>query len=178
MKYAQIRSMDISDGPGIRVAFYVQGCTHHCKGCYNSCTWSFDSDDAKDWTTKTNDKIIELMGSDYISGLSLLGGDPICTYERDPDILLDLVKRSKEIYPDKNIWLWTGYTFEEIYNFDDKTPTKLQEKVRPLLDYIDVIVDGPYIESQRFLGQYCGSTNQRVLDVQGCIKNNTVTTYS
>ena len=175
MNYAQIRKMDISDGPYIRVGFYVQGCTHHCKGCYNQETWDFDG--GKEWSEETNEKIIEFMKPDYIKGLSLLGGDPICVHERDPEILLSLVKRVKELYPDKTIWLWTGYLFEDIVNLSLNEETPLQVKVYPLLKYIDVIVDGRYIERYKERLPYAGSSNQRAIKVKETLDSRQIVIY-
>ena len=174
MNYAQIRTMDISDGPGIRIGIYVQGCDHRCEGCYNYTTWNYNG--GNKWTDETHRRIIENLKPSYINGLSLLGGDPLCCYIREPEILLDLVKDVKLKFPAKTIWLWTGYTFEEIYNFTNKKSTKLQRIIRPLLDYIDVIVDGRYDKSLRVSGVYYGSSNQRVIDVPNSIKNNFITT--
>lgn len=174
MNYAQIRTMDISDGPGIRIGIYVQGCDHRCEGCYNYTTWNYNG--GNKWTDETHRRIIEILKPSYINGLSLLGGDPLCCYIREPEILLDLVKDVKLKFPAKTIWLWTGYTFEEIYNFTNKKSTKLQRIIRPLLDYIDVIVDGRYDKSLRVNGVYYGSSNQRVIDVPNSIKNNFITT--
>lgn len=165
MRYAQIRDMDISDGPGVRVGFYVQGCDHHCHGCYNKETWNYSG--GKKWTKETNNKIIQLMSKNYIEGLSLLGGDPICAYLHDDEkdnLLLKLVQTSKYLYPLKSIWLWTGYLIEELKNNYGEPKTELQKKVYPLLKYIDVIVDGPFImEKKDLMLPYAGSTNQRVI---------------
>ena len=109
MRYSQIRSLDVSDGPGARVAIYVQGCSHHCKGCFNPETWDYNG--GKEWTDKTNKKILELMSRPYIKGLSVLGGDPICAYLEDSEngkIFLELLLEIKERYPEKTKWLWTG----------------------------------------------------------------------
>lgn len=177
MRYAQIRKTDISDGPGIRVGIYVQGCSHRCKGCYNQTTWDFDNG-GYEWTNDTTNLIIRLMSNEHIKGLSLLGGDPICCYLReDGDYILDLVKRLKEKYPDKSIWIWTGYTFEQLYNFTNKTSTKIQDKMKDLLEYIDVVVDGPYIESMKCRHKWYGSNNQRAIDVKSTINSNEITIY-
>lgn len=178
MRYAQIRQMDVSDGPYTRVGFYVQGCSHHCKGCYNPETWSYNG--GKEWTEETNKLLINLMDKDYIKGLSILGGDPICVYERDKEnLFLSLIKDVKDKYPDKTIWLWTGYLFEEIYNLNTKifNNTELQDICLPLFQYIDVIVDGPYIEREKERLKYASSRNQRVIDVKNTIEKNKIVIY-
>jgi anaerobic ribonucleoside-triphosphate reductase activating protein len=179
MNYAQIRDMDITDGPGIRVGFYVQGCDLYCKGCYNYSIWDFDG--GKNWTIETNDYLINLMNKNYIKGLSILGGDPLSVLLRDkrePYMLYELVSKVKEKYKDKTIWLWTGYTFEEIYNFNESPDTRLQEKCKSILDYVDVIVDGRFDKNLKNLNlKFCGSSNQRVIDVKKSLVENKVVLY-
>ena len=179
MNYAQIRDMDITDGPGIRVGFYVQGCDLYCKGCYNYSIWDFDG--GKNWTIETNDYLINLMNKNYIKGLSILGGDPLSVLLRDkrePSMLYELVSKVKEKYKNKTIWLWTGYKFEEIYNFNENLDTRLQEKCKSILDYVDVIVDGRFDKNLKNLNlKFCGSSNQRVIDVKKSLVENKVILY-
>ena len=181
MRYAQIRSMDISDGPGARVAIYVQGCTHHCRGCFNPETWDFNG--GFEWTPETNETILRLMNKEYIAGLSILGGDPVCAFLHEKEnkkIFVDLLKQIRGNYPNKTIWLWTGYYFEELVNmepleFDD---TDIQHEFCELISLCDVIVDGPYLEKMRNPSlPYAGSENQRVVDVKKSVKENKIVIY-
>ena len=155
MNYAQIRKMDISDGPGCRVSFFVQGCSFGCEGCFNKITWDFNG--GTKFTEKTINQIIELAKPDYISGLSILGGEPL--HEKNRVGILLLIDEFKKAYPNKTIWLWTGYKFEDIKKYIILSP-------------IDVIVDGQF-ELAKFDPKllYKGSSNQRVIDVKATLKN-------
>lgn len=184
MKYAQLRSMDISDGPGIRVGLYTQGCFHKCLNCFNPETWDFTG--GKEWNEETNNRIMELMSKEYIEGLSILGGDPFCFYtpkymnehQGERDYLKDLLVMSKEKYPEKSIWLWTGYEWEYLVhkkNEKKKIYTPLVDKILDLLQYIDIVVDGPFIEEQKdWRLKYRGSRNQRLIHVKESLKKDSV----
>ena len=154
MHYCKIKTEDIANGPGVRVSLYVSGCPHKCKGCFNPETWSYSA--GKSFTEKEVQKIIDSLKPEYISGLSLLGGEPLAKQNRKEVALL--VQRVKELFPDKTIWCWTGFLYEDL----------LSEKVKDknlsyLLDTLNVLVDGPFIESQKDLSlRYCGSKNQKV----------------
>ena len=161
MNYMDIKKCDIANGIGIRTSLFVSGCTHHCEGCFNPETWDFNA--GKPFTEKEADKIIELCKGDHIAGLTLLGGEPLEFVNQQG--LLPLVKRFKETYPDKTIWCYTGYDFEKdvlnkmFYQWDDFTPE--------LISYIDIIVDGEFMEDKKVLDlRFRGSTNQRIIDVQ------------
>lgn len=168
-RYSKLRTMDISNGPNIRVSLFTQGCKHGCKGCFNPETWCLSS--GKEWTDDVDNKIIDTLKKDYIKGLSILGGDPFLYYEDEiytkldktnENRLLSLVKRVKTIQPNKSIWLWTGYVWEDFFN-----ESNFSSRVQEILPYIDVIVDGEFVEklySSELL--YSGSTNQRIIDVQ------------
>ena len=162
-RIAQIRSMDISNGEGVGCAIFWGFCPIHCKNCFNSELWNPDVGDI--YTQEHEDKIIELMKPDYINRLSILGGEPF-TY-RNYEPILKLVKRVKETYPDKKIWMYSGQLFEKL----DKT------KWHEVLKLIDVLVDGPYIDEEKnYKLKWCGSENQRVIDIEdtyelGCIKH-------
>lgn len=146
MNYVGLNFYDTANGDGIRVSLFVSGCRMHCKGCFNQESWSFYAGDP--FTEETKAKIIEALGQDYISGFSLLGGEP---FEPEHEAVLDdLLKTIKITYPDKTIWAWTGKT---LYRVQDS----------PLLQYIDVLVDGPYIEAlaDKTL-KYRGSSNQEI----------------
>ena len=151
MNYANIKPYDVANGPGIRVSLFVSGCTHHCKGCFNAEAWSFSY--GVPFTQATIDEILQALTPDYIQGLSLLGGEPF-EPENQPAVL-DLVRQVRAARPDKNIWAYSGYTFEQ-----------LQTMAPALLQEIDVLVDGPFIESQKDLRlAFRGSANQRILNV-------------
>ena len=157
MRYAQIRSQDVQNGPSIRVSLFVQGCDFHCKGCFNESTWDFEG--GKEFTVATFNKIIEFCKPDYIAGLSVLGGEPL--NPKNIKTVIEICKKFKEIYPNKSIWLWTGY---ELKNIVDKN----------ILNYIDVIVTGQYMDYLKdFKLRYKGSSNQRV----NYLKNGSVLYY-
>lgn len=168
MNYAKIRKMDISNGPGIRVSLFVSGCSHHCKDCFNSETWDFKY--GHEFTDNQVNKILELLKQDHVRGLSLLGGEP---FEPVNQIgLLPLVKKIKELYPEKDIWAWTGFLFDK----DLLNGKILNKKITlELLKYIDVIIDGKFIKELKDPKlKYMGSSNQRVIDVQKSLLLNKV----
>lgn len=142
--YMKILKNDLVNGEGIRVSLFFSGCNHHCNGCFNKEAWDFNC--GKPFTEKTIDSIINLMDKPYIKGLSILGGEPFDNYED----LENLCKIIKEKFPNKNIWIWTGYLFENIMD-------------KEVLSYVDAIVDGPFIEEQKNLTlAFRGSENQRI----------------
>ncbi|MBS6367116.1 MAG: anaerobic ribonucleoside-triphosphate reductase activating protein [Clostridiales bacterium] len=156
MNYASIKHHDVANGPGIRVSLFVSGCTHHCRGCFNAEAWSFTYGAA--FTQQHVDEILEALKPDYIQGLSLLGGEPF-EPENQPAVL-DLVRQVRAAYPLKNIWAYSGYTFEQ-----------LQTLAPELLGQITVLVDGPFVEQQKDLRlAFRGSANQRILDVPASLE--------
>ena len=158
MRYNKIRKMDISDGPGVRVSIFLQGCEFRCKNCFNPETWNFD--EGKEFTDETIDRVLELADKEYIAGLSILGGEPM--HPRNIDATTKIAKAFRKKYPDKNIWVWSGFLFEGL-------------KDKEVMDYIDVLVDGQYKdELHDFRLKYCGSSNQRVIDVKKSLKNKKV----
>ena len=159
MRYNKIRKMDISNGPGIRVSIFMQGCTFNCKNCFNPETHDFNG--GKEFTDETIDKVIELANRDEIKGLSILGGEPL--HPKNIEGTTKLAKKFKETYPDKNIWVWSGFLFDE--NLKDFE----------ILNYIDVLVDGVYKDDLHdFRLKYRGSSNQRVINVQESLKTNKI----
>ena len=159
MRYNKIRKMDISNGPGVRVSIFMQGCSFHCKNCFNPETWDFKS--GTEFTDETIDKIIDLANNDYIKGLSILGGEPM--HPNNIKGTTKLAKKFKEIYPDKTIWVWSGFLFDR------------ELKDKEVLNYIDVLVDGRYEdELHDFTLKWKGSSNQRVIDVKKTLKNNKI----
>ena len=150
--YAKINPVDFANGEGIRVSIFFSGCSHHCKGCFNSELWDFNYGVL--FTQETIDTIIELMKPDYIRGLSILGGEPF----QNRIAVKELVLKVKSVYPNKDIWVWTGHNMEEFIGW---TTYGLHEK--PILDNIDVLVDGRYEDDKRDLTlKWRGSSNQRV----------------
>jgi anaerobic ribonucleoside-triphosphate reductase activating protein len=161
MRYSQIRSLDIANGKGCRISIFVSGCEHRCKNCFNTETWNFDY--GKEFTEDTLNSILELAKPSYIDGISILGGEP--AHPRNLPEVLKLTKKFKEVYPNKTVWLWTGYLWEEVAS--------------DLVDSgIDVVVDGRFVEELKDLRlKYRGLSNQRIIDVQASLKNNNITLY-
>lgn len=150
MRYNIIKQLDIANGPGCRVSLFVQGCSFNCPGCFNPIAQSFEG--GKEFTDQTLDALISLLEPDHISGLSILGGEPLHPQNRLG--VLDLVKKVKAVLPNKSIWIWSGYQWEDVA--DDL-----------LGSGVDVLVDGQFKEDLKDLRlKYRGSSNQRVIDVQ------------
>jgi len=166
MNYATIKKYDVANGPGVRVSLFVSGCTHHCEGCFNKEAWDFNY--GKPFTDKEMDEIIEALKPNYINGLSLLGGEPFeCSNQK---CLLELVKRVKETYPEKSIWAYSGYLFDE--DILEKQCPK-QEETKELISYIDVLVDGEFMRDLKNPNLfYRGSSNQRIIDVKKSLQEN------
>ncbi len=160
MNYADIKQYDVANGPGIRVSLFVSGCTHHCKGCFNEVTWDFNY--GQEFTKEQEDNIIEFMKPDYVSGFTLLGGEPF-EYVNQKGVL-PLLKRIKETYPQKNIWCFSGYDFEKdiLQTMAPKWPETME-----MLSQIDILVDGEFKEDLKDLSlRFKGSSNQRTILVQ------------
>lgn len=159
MRYNLIRKMDISDGPGVRVSVFLQGCEFHCKNCFNPETWSFDG--GKEFTDEHIDEIMKLCGASHIKGLSILGGEPL--HPRNIEATTKIAKTFKEKYPNKDLWVWSGFIFD-----DDM-------RKKEVFKYIDTLVDGQYVdELHNPTLKWRGSSNQRVIDVQKSLKENKV----
>ncbi len=164
MNYADIKTVDIQDGTGIRVSIYVSGCHFHCKGCHNKEAWDFNY--GKKFDETTINYIINAMDHEYISGLSILGGEPMELTNQQA--LVGLVKKVKEIYPQKTIWCYTGYKFKE--DLLEKM-YKEYSYTKELLNNIDIIVDGEFIEEKKLVDlKFRGSTNQKKIDVKASLK--------
>ncbi len=168
MNYATIKKYDVANGPGVRVSLFVSGCNHHCKGCFNQEAWDFNY--GNEFTEKEENEVMEALKPDYIKGLSLLGGEPLDP--KNQEGLLPVVKKAKELYPDKPIWCYTGYLFDEqVLNGMSKTNKTTNE----LLKYIDYVVDGEFVENLKNPGlQFRGSSNQRIIDVKETLKEDKV----
>ena len=159
MRYNKIRKMDISDGPGVRVSIFMQGCDFNCKNCFNQETHDFNG--GKEFTDETIERVLDLCKEDYVEGLSILGGEPM-----NPTNIggtTKLAKAFKERYPNKNLWAWTGYTYENYL------------KDKPILNYLDVVVDGQYKDELHDPTlDWRGSSNQRVINVKESLNQNKV----
>lgn len=159
MNYANIKDCDIANGPGVRVTLFVSGCTHHCKGCFNREAWDFDY--GEPFTQDTIDRILEMLKSSYVKGLTLLGGEPFEPQNQGP--IVELLRQIKAIYPQKSIWAFSGYLFDR-----DILSGKLGdwEITKEYLSYLDVLVDGPFVEAKKDLMlRFRGSSNQRLINV-------------
>ena len=161
MRFAQIRKEDISNGPGIRVSLFVQGCNRHCDGCFNPETWDYDK--GQIFNRRIQELFLDLGKEKKITGFSILGGEPLDQDKR----MLELIKKIKERYPDKTIWMWTGHTYED-----------LTDKQMEIVKLIDVLVDGPFIISQKCPGKrFRGSMNQRIIDIKKTLESGTITIH-
>lgn len=171
MNYGQIKKYDIANGEGIRVSLFVSGCTHHCKGCFNEETWDFSY--GKPFTKETETEIVDALSGSYINGFSLLGGEP---FERQNQrVLLPFLKKLKNLFPQKDIWCYTGYTLEDDLLKDSRARCECTDE---LLKYIDVLVDGEYMEQLRNISlPFRGSSNQRIIDVKSSLEKGTVIPY-
>lgn len=160
MNYCNIKNCDIANGTGVRVSLFVSGCRNHCKGCFQKETWDFSY--GEKFTKETEDKILEMLAPTYINGLTILGGEPF--EEENQRALLPFVKRVRAAYPEKDIWVFSGYTLEEM----------LTEGMRPgcevtseLLSLIDILVDGRFEEEKKNISlKFRGSENQRIIDLK------------
>ncbi len=160
MNYADIKEMDVANGPGIRMSLFVSGCNHRCKGCFNEVAWDFNY--GKPFTKIEEDYMLNYLSGKHIAGLTILGGEPLERVNQQG--LLPLVKRIKSELPDKTIWCFTGFDFtDNVLNHMYKE----WPETRELLSYIDVIVDGKFIEELKDLTlRFKGSSNQRTIMVQ------------
>lgn len=214
MRYASIRNLDISNGEGVGVSLFVQGCDRHCFNCFNSETWDFNG--GKEWTEETKNKFMELIDRPYIGRISILGGEPLA--EQNLDDVLSLIKKirekypisqnpnsenigkarvledenSKEIrisFPEKTIWLYTGFRWNYIMNYqpvetddfdyiEESYNDGLMEKRKQIISLCNIVVDGEYIDEQKDLTlAYRGSKNQHVIDVKQSLAQNKVVLY-
>lgn len=165
MNYADIRPIDVANGPGIRVSLFVSGCTHACPGCFNPEAWDFGY--GQPFTKDEEDAILTHLAKPYVKGLSLLGGEPF--HPSNQAAVLALVKRVREAYPGKDIWCYTGYLYEDLL------AGKVGEHSRELLEQLDVLVDGPFVLEQKELSlRFRGSANQRLIDVPASREAGTV----
>ena len=161
MRYNKIRKMDISNGPGVRVSIFMQGCTFNCKQCFNPETHDFNG--GKEFTDETIDRIVELCSNENVKGLSVLGGEPL--HPNNLEGTTKLVRTFKEKLPDKNVWVWSGFSFDK------------DLKDKEVVNYLDVLVDGQYKEEEKNPKlKWKGSSNQRVIDVPKSLKEDKIFT--
>lgn len=190
IRYAQIRKMDISNGEGIGVSLFVQGCHFHCKNCFNSETWDFD--DGKEWTEEVKNEFLKLIDRPYIKRISILGGEPLA--DENVSDILNLVNQIRLLFPNKTIWLYTGYTVNlGSYTYVDadddykikpsnylyckpvSTNTKSNLQRPGVLNLVDVVVDGRFEEDKKdFTLKFRGSSNQRVIDAKKSLEQNEI----
>lgn len=165
MNYATIKNCDIANGPGVRVSLFVSGCTHHCPGCFNEVAWDFDY--GQPFTQQTIDSILDMLRPDYIRGLTLLGGEPFEPQNQGP--VVELLRQVKQQLPEKSIWAFSGYLFDK-----DMLTGRLGD-LGEYLSYLDVLVDGRFVESKKNLSlRFRGSENQRLIDVPASLDSGTV----
>jgi len=161
LNYGEIKTTDIANGEGVRVTLFVSGCRIHCKGCFNSQTWDFNY--GKPFTFETEEFILKALAPEYISGFTVLGGEPM--EPENQRVLVKLLRRIKETYPSKTIWCYSGYIYDK-----DLLPAngkKHCEVTDELLSYINVLVDGPFILKEKDISlQFRGSRNQRILKLK------------
>ena len=159
MNYAVIKNCDIANGPGVRVSLFVSGCTHRCKGCFNEVAWDFAY--GEPFTQQTIDMILKMLAPAHIKGLTLLGGEPFEPQNQEP--IVDLLRQVKEKYPEKSIWAFSGYLMDKDILAGRLGPWEVTEE---FLRYLDVLVDGPFVEAKKDLTlRFRGSSNQRLIDV-------------
>ena len=160
MYYADIKQYDVANGPGVRISVFVSGCNHHCKDCFNEVAWDFNY--GTPFTEETIETVIEYMKPSYIAGLTLLGGEPMEPANQKG--LLPLVRRVKEVYPEKTIWCFTGFLFDRDIV---ETMFGTVPETRELVSYFDVMVDGKFIAELKNVNlRFKGSSNQRTIMVQ------------
>lgn len=160
MFYGNIKKFDVADGLGVRVSLFVSGCRNCCPGCFNEATWNFSY--GKEFTQETENEILNALKPDFIKGFSLLGGEPF--EEENQEILAPFLEKIKKEFPLKDIWCWTGYIFEKDLQENGRKYTKFTDR---MLNCIDVLVDGPFILSQKNLMlEFRGSENQRILHLK------------
>lgn len=164
MYYGEIKKCDIANGEGVRVSLFVSGCTHHCPGCFNQETWDFCF--GREYTEETEKEILDALEPSYVSGLSLLGGEPF--EPQNQETLVKLLRKVKEKYPQKNIWCYSGYLFDKELKEESRARCRYTDE---MLSAIDVLVDGRFVEKLKDIRLvFRGSSNQRVIDVQKSLK--------
>lgn len=171
MHYGEIKNCDIANGRGVRISLFVSGCRNHCPNCFNQVTWDFNY--GKEYTAETEAKILKMLEPTYIQGLTILGGEPM-EIENQPGVL-ELIKKVKETYPSKSIWIYTGFTLDELY---DPKCRACSPYVTEILKYLDCLVDGRFVEALKDITlHFRGSSNQRLINVQETLKQKKIVEY-
>ena len=183
MRFASMRNLDISNGEGVGVSLFVQGCDRHCFNCFNPDTWDFNG--GKEWTEETKNKFIKLIDRPYINRISVLGGEPLA--EQNIDEVLSLIKEIRISFPKKTIWLYTGFEWNSLMakicqpTFPDEKfehDRNIHMKRQKIISNVDVLIDGEYIDEQRDITlKWRGSSNQRVIDVKQSLTQNKIVLY-
>ena len=172
MNYAEIKSCDIANGPGVRVSLFVSGCSHHCKGCFNEVAWDYHY--GRPFTEETEDQLLQMLKPGYIRGLTLLGGEPFDP--KNQEAVVHFLRRVKKLYPEKSIWAFTGYLFDK-----DILSGKLgnPEITKEYISYLDVLVDGKFVEEKKNLSlRFRGSENQRLIDGPASLKSGEIVLWN
>lgn len=171
MHYCNIKNCDIANGVGVRVSLFVSGCRNHCKNCFQPETWAFDY--GEEFTEETEEKLLKMLAPSYIKGLTVLGGEPM--EPENQKALLPFLRRVKAAYPDKTIWLYSGFTFEEMHDPASRAHTDCTDEILSLLD---VLVDGRFVEEKKNISlRFRGSENQRLIDVPATLARGSVTPW-
>lgn len=171
MHYCNIKNCDIANGVGVRVSLFVSGCRNHCKNCFQPETWAFDY--GEEFTEETEEKLLKMLAPSYIKGLTVLGGEPM--EPENQKALLPFLRRVKAAYPDKTIWLYSGFTFEEMHDPASRAHTDCTDGILSLLD---VLVDGRFVEEKKNISlRFRGSENQRLIDVPATLALGSVTPW-
>lgn len=172
MNYAAIKDTDIANGEGVRISLFVSGCTHHCKNCFNKETWDFNF--GQEFTEEVQNKLIQMLSPNYITGLTLLGGEPM--EPQNQKGLLPFIKKVRETFNNtKTIWCYTGFIFDKDLVKNGRAYT---ENTDELLKNFDIMVDGPFVESLKDISlKFRGSSNQRIIDVKKSLQQNQVVLY-
>lgn len=168
MFYANIKKYDVANGVGVRVSLFVSGCTHHCKGCFNAEAWDFSY--GKPYTEETEEEILDALDKDYIAGLSLLGGEPF--EPQNQRALLPLLRKFRKRYPQKDVWCYSGYTFDSDLQAGGRAHCEATDE---MLSMLDILVDGEFVEDLKDLKlRFRGSANQRIIDVPHTLREGEV----
>lgn len=168
MNYAAIKNCDIANGPGVRVSLFVSGCTHRCKGCFNEVAWDFAY--GQPFTQETIDLLLEMLAPPHVKGITILGGEPF-EPENQPSVLT-LLQQMKARFPEKTVWVFSGYLFDRDILSGKLGPWEI---TREYLSYVDVLVDGPFIQDKKDLTlRFRGSSNQRIIDVPATLSEGKV----
>ncbi len=174
MNWAEIKTNDIANGEGVRTSLFVSGCRHRCKNCFNDIAWDFGYGEL--FTEETMEKIFDSIDHPWINGVTLLGGEPF--EPENQRVLVPFLVMLREKFPDKTVWCYTGFTIEQILGKSEPKSRAVTDVSNEMLSLIDVLVDGPYIESLHDISlKFRGSSNQRVIDMKKSIESNKIVLY-